>query len=425
MSNRFKQSVVDCGSFFTVLTYDLQKEAFVEPLCEYAKHLSIDECLARLTVVQEMGHLRVFWAYLVARASSIDAIDDRLLRRFRARTRLNVFKSPSHRGTRSRAEETVNAKLIRIYRWLAWLRDTSRCRSTLIGRPGCAVESLLGEPGTHSARDDYPLLYKTSTRNSKHSMPRDVPTEETLDEVNARFFERASTPFLAHRNSLIVDIASCAGLRRGSINSLKTSQFVGDEFVRTDRDTVLIRPERQKFSYGNVFEIPQLLHARVAKFIGEQRDQFLKSRGISAAVHEGAVFVSHRNGRPLTDGALTSLVSKAMRAAGAKKGSALHVWRAKFTVEEVENEYEERKALGIDTSADTIERAVAAKLGHKNPTSIRPYTSAHAAAKLAHGRAMRARERQAERSRLQDLLAENERLKALLAEAGRGMRGEK
>ncbi|MGJ7538583.1 MULTISPECIES: hypothetical protein [unclassified Variovorax] len=413
MKYRFKQTLVVDGANFAFLTYDLQGECLVDELCDYAS-MAIDVLQwSRLTVKQELGSLRVFWAFLVSKGLALDELTDAVLTSFRDDALAAVLQSPAYRGSRHAAEATVNAKLLRVYDWLWWLQASLRVRGDLIGIGGASIRSAsqVARPQherrayQHASKlhDRYPLLYRVRTARSKHSLPRTIPTEQTLDDVHAYFFSRSASSYLRHRNCLIADIASYTGFRRGSIQSLHVDQFGGEGAMLTDRDTVILKPARQKFGYGNTFEIPVFLHEQVCHFVQTYRSDVVARHGAAQDVHRGCVFLSARDAKPLTDGAMTALMSKAMRATGAVKGTALHAWRAKFAVEEVQHEYEHRAALGLDTSADTIERAVALRLGHKNSESMRAYTSWHEAGEVARRRSGHHREQLRARDRILEL----------------------
>ena len=413
MTRRFKQTIVDLGGEFALLTYDLKVQQLVDELCDYSEFLSQKLQLSRLTVRQELGYLCAFWGYLTSNNIALNEINDGVLKAFRDATLIGVTRSAAYRGSRHAAEQTVNAKLSRVYDWLWWLQESERVSPGLIGKKAALVfSSSPNKPFGRLSKDGYrslplstryPLLYRVKTARSKHVLPKTIPTEVMLDSVHAYFFSTSKSPFIQHRNSLIADVASETGFRRASIQSLHVDQFAGTDFVETDRDTVILKPARQKFDYSNTFEIPAFVHELIKQFVISYRQPFIEAHGVTARTHQGAVFISARDGRPLSDRALTALMSKAMRACGAEKGTALHAWRAKFAIEEVSHEYEHRSALGLDTSADSIERAVALKLGHKNSQSLRAYTSWHEAGEVARRRAEQHKEQLQIRERVKAL----------------------
>lgn len=419
MSARFKSSLVDSGSSFGWLLFDLKSKCLVSSLCDYADDMVLGAQLGRLTVDQEMGYLRVFWAYLSTYGLAVEQVDDQLLERFRDDSLALTKRGIAHRGSEEAAKLTTNAKLIRIYDWLRWLQDTGRVRSGLIGADKCQVTSTLRASAVlNSAKTDeaeragrYPLIFRLKAGASKHRLGKFVPTEKTVDAVHEYFHANLSSAYAAHRNCLIASVASYTGFRRASIQSLTTSQFTGDNFVRTDKDSVILQPSRQKFAYGDVFEIPGWLHDQVVDFINSHRRDLLQRTGVTPSTHADRVFLSQRTGRPLDDRTFTTLMSRALRALGAGKGSAMHVWRSKFAVEETVEIYETRKELKLDTGTQTMDAAVARRLGHRNSLSARPYTSTYEAAEVARARAARSNDRQKDKRRIEELEEEIRRLK--------------
>jgi len=423
MTPRFISSLVDGKDGIAWLLYDLQRKCIVETLCDYADDMVSKAQLSRLTVEQEMGHLRVFWAFLDGERIDVNDISDQKLVTFRDHALKQARESPSHRGSEEAAKTTVNAKLVRIYDWLIWLQESGRVRANLIGARDCRVKSALETSAVSLLRwrdpalgstARYPLLFRLKASRSKHRLAKFVPTEETLDTVHAYFLGQIKSEHAAHRNCMIADVASYIGFRRASIQSLTTMQFVGVpkvDFVKTDHSTVLIQPARQKFDYGDTYELPLWLHDAVGTFIEQYRNPHIDKLGVGREIHKDKVFISDRDGRPLTDRAISALMSKAMRAAGAPKGTSMHAWRSKYAVEETAEVYERRRELGLDTSIGTMDAVVARSLGHKNPMSARAYTSAYEAAEVARRRAQRESERHAEKLRIRELEAENNMLR--------------
>lgn len=418
MKDRFKSSLITIGSSFSWLLYDTKSKFLVESLCDYADDMVLKAQLSPLTVNQEMGYLRVFYAFVVSRRKTVDDCSDDLLREFRAYALSAAKSGRAHRGSEEAAKRTTNAKLVRTYDWLRWLQDTDRVKSDLIGPHRCRVTSGLERSSVLHARRDssqlvetYPLLFKLKSGKSKHGLAKFIPTEDTVDEVHAHFHASATSSHVVHRNCLIASIASYTGFRRASIQSLRTTQFDASNFVHTERDSVIIQPLRQKFGYGDVFEIPDWLLNQVVDFIREHRKEFVARKGVDQKIHEHHVFLSERTGRPLKDQTFSALMSAALRSAGAGKGAAMHAWRSKFAIDVTEESYEIRSALGLDTSIATMDSVVARSLGHKSPISARAYTSAHEAAEVSRVRAQRAKERLSDKDRIERLEAELARLK--------------
>jgi site-specific recombinase XerD len=362
-------------------------------MTDYSLYLSEEEQLSNLTVAQELGYVRFFGEYLNAHACGLEQVDDGTLLKFRNHSLLWAKRSKSSRGSLELSKATANTKLRRAYLWLQWLQDSGRIKHGRIGSRGCAVKSALSERRKLSERSEadsrmvssialFPLQYRLKTSNSKHQVPSFIPTELTLDDLHEYFFENSASDYIAHRNCLLIDVADSVGLRRASINSLRVSQFL-DPLEVGELQTALIRPDSQKFSYANTFRFPPWIVERVRSFASEQRRQLIEDQRISSKVHGDRIFLSSRDGRPLTDRAITAIVSKALRKLGAPKGSAIHGFRYKFIDETVDAEYEDRLERGLDTSMDSITAAVSLKTGHKSVKSLRGYASASHAKRAA------------------------------------------
>lgn len=429
MKDRYLVSIVELGDDFSVLVYDFKKKEIVDDVVQYAHELIKSLKMARISIHQEIGHLRVFLGYMSARRSRIELISDKFLEDFRDYILGKLPNSLSEDvAIADKARRTVNAKLVRVYDWLKWLDEKNRIPNGIIGPIGCRIYSCLaGSSVSKSSKknadfkysDLYPLLLKIYTAKSKHKVPKFIPSEDTLDALHQYFFDSSQCLHIKHRNSLLVDVASYTGFRRNSIQSLTISQFIGSEFEYSDRETVRLRPVRQKFNYGDYYEIPIELHQNVCNFIRDHRAEVLKIRGVGESKTEGAVFISDRTCTPLDDRSITAIVSKALRACGAPKGFSIHSFRSKYLVAATAAEYEDRKELGLDTSAETVMRSVSVKVGHKNPNSVRPYTAGHEASTLVKHHNSKARKEKEQLSEIERLKAEVEELKRKLKKSGK------
>jgi integrase len=216
---------------------------------------------------------------------------------------------------------------------------------------------------------DYPLLFRRTGKGSKHKRVF-VPSNDERLQVVEMMQSDAATPFVAHRNVLIVDIASATGLRRASINSLRV-----DQFGQTARgEFVYVVPKQQKFSYEDSFAFPTWLYLRVQQYIKDYLLPMSKSRGWLDRKMGGRLFLSSRDGRPLEDRTLTQIVAQYMRRAlDAPPGTAVHAFRHRFINVAIMDELRYRLAAGLDTSTDAITASVGMRVGHKNLESIRPY----------------------------------------------------
>ncbi|WP_431099025.1 hypothetical protein [Polaromonas aquatica] len=416
---RFKKSVVDCGDSVEVLVYDLTQRCVVKPLSNYSAAMSQAQ-LVSTTVSNEMDHLRLFWGYLSATNTPVADVNNEVIRLFRDQALDEVLKSPSYRGDEESAKATVNVKLRRIYKWLHWLQAEGFIRDGTVGDRCAVSSSVVVLEGSRITRTTpqarwnirssctYPLEYKIIPNGSRHHVSQDIPTEETVDKLHEIFFSSTNDPYIAHRNCLIVDIASVMGLRRGSIHSLMSTEFKQAAIDAVGENEFHVRPKSQKFGYANTFVVPTWLAQRICDFSESHLRDFILRKKISPNRHKHRIFLSSRDGAPLADRSITKAVSAAMRLTGARKGSAIHVFRSKFASEEVELETEMRKEAGLDTSTSSIADVMAMKMGHRDKTQFLGYAS-RAQSKLAR------KKRAAQTEDIQKLKSENARLKLELA----------
>lgn len=425
MKTALQISTVKLGpKAFSVLVYDIGSGCVVNEITDYSDRLIDKLKLKELTVSKEVNHLIIFWTYMDSQGKTYRDASDQWLKDFGKYCKAQAIKSPSHRGNSNSAERTANEKLARVYDWLLWLREMEKLPPNTIGSLECAVGTVLEKssvaPGRKqdrrgiSAGDAYPAQFKLQAPGVRYRLPKFIPTEETVDAIHAFFFENCSTAHLAYRNALIVDIASETGFRRASINSLRIDQFVGRAYVETEDGMVAVVPAVQKLGYSNTLLIPKMLHEQVREFIQTHRSEFIEAIGIPERIHQNKVFISARTGRPLDDRSISQLVSDAMRAIGAPKGAALHAYRAKFANEEVEAEYQDRKDLKLNPSSDDVRKAVALRLGQRNPESLSAYTAHYESVQLMKRRNAKRGEALKDKSRIAELEDENARLRSAL-----------
>lgn len=394
------------------LVYDLKEACVVKEITDYAIHLISERSLSLLTVRHGLHHLIEFWTFLVDCQVGMRGVSNHTIKTFRDRNYKTVRKSKAHRGGEDQAKLTVNRKLERIYDWFAWLQQTRVVPAGTIGSHGLIVANIdapIVERGRGNRRASrgfrkYPLLYRVSRRNAKHDAPASVITTKDVSNLTAQFSERFG-PFIAHRNSLFVDIAESAGFRRGSICSLRVDQFEFDEIARADGE-YLVRPAKQKFSYSKTFGIELTLAFRIREFIDNYWLPWVKEHKVAKAVHRNALFLSEKTGKPILERSMTQAISRAFRTLGFPKGVGPHTLRGKFASAFADEELAERRELGLDTSNRSIAAAVAMKLGHDDPDQFYRYASSSQARQA----------RVARESRLAELKTLRERVEALTSQ---------
>ena len=362
------------------VVYDLGRRTVVGELTDYSIWLRKRNHGDAKTVVQTMGHLVRFWTYLQPKAD-LHSLSDRKLRDFFEAEQISITKNPRSRGSETAINNTLNQKVSAVLAWIFWMQWSGRCASGTIGSAGCSItaSAFLRRNSTVS-QDWIPgcLIRSPHYRpNASSSGFLPAVSRDVYERLRQQIHETSTSAFLAWRDLLFVDIAAEAGFRRGSICSLTVDQIERLD-VRSATDLTLpLKPSAQKFGYGFEFEVSTIVLNRVLDFIEGPRRDLVDRLAVSAAETEGKIFLSEKTGRPLTDRAMTQRISRAMRAIGCRKGQAIHVLRGLYANELVDEEIEDRIALGLDTSTDGIAHAVAPQLGQKNAGSLFTYIANH------------------------------------------------
>jgi site-specific recombinase XerC len=396
------------------LVYDLEEQQLISEISDYAWVQLNDRQNSPLTVEQGLRHIVEFQQYLLRKKVRLGAVSDEVIRGFRDENLKKVLFSRAHRGSSNHAKATVNLKLSRIYDWLVWLQNARRIPVGTVGHQGL-VTTLVNAPAIRMVRGGrwigsarkFPLLFKVSDSNAKHNAPATVVLDKHVSDLFNVFLSEHD-PFVAHRNILFADIAESAGFRRGSICSLTVQQF-NLNAIEASKGEFLVRPSRQKFGYTNTLAISLNLAFRRRQFIYDFLIPWTASRELPIETHEGKLFLSSKTGKPMTERAMTQLVSKGFRRLGLDKGIGPHSLRGKFASEEADRELMERKELGLDTSNLSIAAAVSMKLGQKDPMQFYRYASSSQA---RHARIAR----DGKQSELKALREEVIRLQATLDE---------
>lgn len=367
-----------------LVAYDASNnEELVFALIDYASYLSETVELDGKTVVNEVQYVRRFLEYLLSFYSSGGEVTEKVFRAFRGDELKRVKQSRNRSQSDNAAKRTVNAKMRRVYLFLEWVRETQVC-SICLGAHGFKVPLPLGDPETThsdghggkilvSDQDRFPLLYRGVGEGSKHRTKYVASTKNKGDLVD--LFLETQSPTLAHRNILILELADQVGMRRGSINSLRTDQFSREGIEKAEGDWAVI-PPAQKFGYEKRYLVPFRLAFRICDYIEQVRRQLLLERGWSEARTENRLFVSLRDGKPLSDRTLSQIFGRGLKDVGVDEhGAGVHSFRRKFATDNIVQETERRRRLNLDTSVASVAAAVSLKMGHSNPASLAPYVS--------------------------------------------------
>jgi hypothetical protein len=376
---RFTASSVCRNGLPLVIVYDLDLRKVVWEVSEYSYEMGVKQQLSKLTVDKRLGQIMYFWRWLCDERRSWHEVSDTLLIKFRDQDVRRVLDRSSSRGHEMTAKRTVNDRMATVLEWLRWLsswKGKSFGEVTFPERNGSWQRSLGAyvkkQPSMHRP---VPSMFRQVGHASKHKTSAAM-SGKGVEHLHIELLAGASNSYLAQRNTLIVEIAENVGLRRGSINSLDVEQFRRAELELPDGGAVLIRPRLQKFGYQFEFAFPVKLALKICDFAEGVRAELVATKRAAHREHQGKVFLSTRDAKPITDRAITSLISAAMRAGGAPKGASLHALRAKFANDQIDREIDSRRRLGLDTSAAAIAAAVSLRMGHTSLRSLYAYVAA-------------------------------------------------
>lgn len=361
------------------LIYDLDRRCVVREVTDYCIYLLHKENLDTGTVAQTSGHLVKLWTFLSTTGVPLDDVTDEVLKSWRdAELGLVQANKISRRSDRA-ARNTVNQKIGAALKWLLWLQDEGVCGYDTIGPANCRVTA-----GPHrEVKEGHKWSYGHGVSSRlflDHAGAGEsaVSVEEaTYDAVRERIVEVSHSSYIARRDALFLDVAKTAGFRRGSICSLRTTQFDRGTLEKCRSLTTPLKPFVQKLSYEHSFEVDLTLALRICDFIDGPRKELLERLEIGERQALQAIFLSEKTGRPITGRAMTKSISRSMRAVGAQKGQAIHVFRGLFANISIDAEQQARVECNMDTSTASVSHAVSTAMGHRDPNSLFTYTANH------------------------------------------------
>jgi hypothetical protein len=359
----------EIGARCYLIAYRGSDSALVQYLIDYVFYLSDQLDLNIRTIKNGCLYLKRFIEFLPH--GELGLVSDELLRQFRDVELIATRVRRNSSGDELRAKRSVNIGIRRIYHFLLWAKDSGWLPAEKIGEFQSDVTVLRLTSKRYGAIDTpiFPLLFKRiGEASAAHG--RYFATDE--DKVGLeKYFRSNCTAFTYARNLLLMEVADTVGWRRGAINSLLCNQFdTGGESLKKKIGVI---PARQKFGYQNSFDVGIALVNKINFFIHNNRNPFYEEMGWSQSRSEGYLFTSAKDGRPLTDQAISQIFGSAFKAIGAPRGAGMHSFRRKFADERVENEIRSRLRLGLDTSALSVAASVAILMGHSNPASVSSY----------------------------------------------------
>lgn len=373
------------------VAYDLRAGEIVWSLVNYAIFLSQELASGPSTVESALFAVTAYRNFL-ARRSVIDGraeayefheSTDDLIVKFREAEVHRVFERSSSNHEMYAAKRTVNAKLIHIYHFLNWYQEFSGYNGFFGGSDGTVKTCLKPEDvrtrrprlSNGSIYSRYPALNRHVGQASRQFRGHSATNKDK--EQLRRYFLENFTSYVAIRNVLMMDIADKLGWRLGSVNSLSCEQFSAAALEKMTGRGLPCVPAKQKNGYLDSYYVPPDLASRIAAFINDTRQKLVEEMGWHRISKTGAVFISARDGQPLTSKAVSKVFGRAFALIGAPKRAGLHSFRKKFTDDDIGAETRARVALGLDTSSESVSAAVSQDLGHRSPTAIQSYVSSN------------------------------------------------
>lgn len=355
-----------------LVVYDMSRGAVVDEITSFALHQLDLQQLALGTVHAQVLSVAAFWAYCTSKGRVPVSANDAMLREFRDAELVRVLSNKASKHDDAISRGTVNQKLLCVYRWFLWLRETKRIPAHAVGPRGTQIDcpiDVISQNNRRSMRAYRALFRMSATRD--RGIRKHLLSDKGCDDILDAIMSSRESLYVRQRNALLYDIGLETGLRRGSINSFEVDQFDRSLVDSASESTVLIKPRRQKFGRGLTYEISVSLLLRICDFIDGPRQQLVDDK---RPIREPRrLFLSARDCAPLEDRSITAIFSKLMRSVGAQKGTSFHALRTRFINVQINRELKERLALGLDTSVASVASSVAIRVGHRSSRYLEPY----------------------------------------------------
>tara|TARA_Y100001938_G_C8074546_1_gene425167 strand:+ start:829 stop:2079 length:1251 start_codon:yes stop_codon:yes gene_type:complete len=375
--NRISVSWVAVEDYKYAVAYDSVTKMIHYDLLDYSIHLAKRLALSSLTVRNMVYHVTPFLAWISENKILISHVGNHSIIKFRDDEQKRLVKRI---GDSAKAHKrTVNSRLVCVYQYLAWLQWKRPDYIKLIGPDGQVTSNLVIDnagkiiKSKRQAKGYYPLLFSDSGSSSRHR-PAYEATDQDCDDIKTHFLGGQSS-YIAARNILMMDVMSQISLRRGSVNSLRVSQFMVADDYFNKRDFLTVVPDSQKFGYQKPYKFPPMLTYKIQDFIETHRATLVEQKRVSVQDTQDRIFLSQTTGLPLSNSSVTGIFSSAFESIGVTERASAHAFRHKSANDKIHDEIWERKEAGLDTSDSSIAYSVSASLGQSNPESLLPYVS--------------------------------------------------
>jgi len=209
---------------------------------------------------------------------------------------------------------------------------------------------------------------------------RATPTDDQIEGAHRQALKRSN----GTRDTLLMRWAEDTGSRRAEVLQLKVAQIPCfadvDELAENPDGWYAIDVKRKGGDVASLRAQPDTLYATLAYMrIRRQLVEGFKAKWPDYKEPE-ELFISSTTGRPLRPDSVTKLVGRCFRTIGLKAAN-VHRIRAKFAMDAVETVLDAFLEQGIEFAPgsnwiETVLQQVAARMGHKNPSSLRHYLTA-------------------------------------------------
>lgn len=324
--------------------------------------------------------LKNFAEFLGEKCIPWNIVGDALLKEYRDWAFSKIRDGGRSKSDRT-AKRTVNVRMKIAYRFYEWAQEVACLHPNLIGWTDCQIRSslILLRKSANAAeeidRSMYPVCYRGIGMKSRTSDSQYWATADDIHDIED-YLRKSRLPDLAQRDVTLLRIVEYMGWRRGSVNSLTVDLFsekkVADA-IKRNLGTFPVEPPVQKLNRGFTFGVPFALVTMVRDYANGARIRLIGQR---PDVSDGALFISARTGKPLSDSSISAIFNSAFQAIGAQKDAGLRSIRRKFAEDIHQAEIEFRKREGYSLAREDVAFATAPKMGHASPASIDAYNRA-------------------------------------------------
>ena len=338
---------------------------------------------ARASIEPMIYTLRGFVIYLMLTTTPLWRVDDDVLLAYRNWARREVASNPRSRGLPHQIVDTVNAKLRQVYEFICWCQLNRRLPADTMGWLECKIRSTLPQvhqnplsDAAHRQANKYPLMLTGGSESSRVREGQHWATPEELEQLEDLFWTNQSIQ-CAERNCTMLRVLEMESWRIGSANSLLVSQFSDEAFEKyASHDHFMVCPPGQKRGYTKTFEMPWELAHRIKRYIEDDeagRASILKKLEVDERVAKGRIFLSQREGKPLTTSAWLRIFGDAYRELGVDKGAGTHSIR-RYGAEKAAAEYlDYLHANNIPATKEIVIAHLMETLGHTSDESYAAY----------------------------------------------------